>query len=403
MRLTFNPLFNYSFINQSAQKWLLAMENENNGNNRFQEKLEHRAQKTPQLKVLVVDDDPSILELLKTALTTIDSYNVTIANSAESAIDALEAATTPFDCLLLDIQMPDTDGIVLLRGIRALPDYSETPIIMLTAMSERSYVDDAFMAGATDYVCKPFDLLDLRGRMNSARRLVKERLKTEKSLRSVKILKQELENNQQFNFEDPLTIDDADRCLRYVEFDNYVGQLSRGRLFNSYAIAIKLQDASILYDITSCGCFRRVVHDTAHCIQSATSEIDCIFSYRGEGVFLVVVHEEMPSAQFPTEEKLNNYVSVMLRERHAAAWVHVLVGEPVSMRSLSRSGASTAMSRAVTNVEEREEKLREKNSVLSGAEAEVEVATDGSTEPRKRMYERVLMELFGEESYLSMK
>ncbi|WP_339106667.1 response regulator [Roseovarius rhodophyticola] len=204
------------------------MENENNGNNRFQEKLEHRAQKTPQLKVLVVDDDPSILELLKTALTTIDSYNVTVANSAESAIDALEAATTPFDCLLLDIQMPDTDGIVLLRGIRALPDYSETPIIMLTAMSERSYVDDAFMAGATDYVCKPFDLLDLRGRMNSARRLVKERLKTEKSLRSVKILKQELENNQQFNFEDPLTIDDADRCLRYVEFDNYVGQLSRG-------------------------------------------------------------------------------------------------------------------------------------------------------------------------------
>lgn len=379
------------------------MENDTNGTDRFQEKLEHRAQKTPQLKVLVVDDDPSILELLKTALTTIDNYNVTTANSAESAIDALEAASTPFDCLLLDVQMPDTDGIVLLRGIRALPDYSETPIIMLTAMSERSYVDDAFTAGATDYVCKPFDLLDLRGRMNSARRLVKERLKTEKSLRSVKILKQELESNQQFNFEDPLTIDDATRCLRYVEFDNYVGQLSRGRLFNSYAIAVKLQDASILYDITSCGCFRRVVHDTAHCIQSATSDLDCIYSYRGEGVFLVVVHEDTPGAEFPTEEKLNNYVSVMLRERHAAAWVHVLVGEPVSMRSLSRSGASAAMSRAVENVDEREEAQRETNSVLSGAEVEEPNEGGSPPVPRKRMYERVLMELFGEEKNLSMK
>ncbi|WP_339106668.1 hypothetical protein [Roseovarius rhodophyticola] len=111
----------------------------------------------------------------------------------------------------------------------------------------------------------------------------------------------------------------------------------------------------------------------------------------------------MPSSEFPSEEKLNNYVSVMLRERHAAAWVHVLVGEPISMRSLSRSGASTAMTRAVTSVEEREETLREKNSVLSGAEADVEVTADGATVPRKRMYERVLMELFGEESYLSMK
>lgn len=371
------------------------------GDTRFNEKLEERAKKSPPLKVLVVDDDPSTLHLLKTALTAIDNYDVTTANSAHKAIDLLEDAEVPFDCLLLDIQMPETDGIVLLRGIREIPEYTDTPILMLTAMSERSYVDEAFRAGATDYITKPFDLIDLRGRMNSARRLVRERLKAERKQETVAHLKGELEKKCYFNFDDPLAIEGADRHLRFIEFDNYVDQLSRGQLFKSHTIALKIQDARTLYDATNCEFFRKAVQDTAQCLQSMTSDIDCMFSYRGSGLFLAVVHDEMSLHGFPKEEKLNTYVQTMFGGRGGAdAWVHILVGEPASMRSLSRSGSVAAIKKAIKDVEAREQAAGED----PGNDEGQGFHEPGSGRPTsKRVYERVLMELYGSESYLNFR
>ena len=124
------------------------MEHSNPGREKFQRKLEHRAQKQKVLKVLAVDDEPSILELLQTALTAFGNCDVSIANSAATALKIVESSETPFDCLLLDIQMPGISGIELLKKIRSLPNYSETPAIMLTAMSDRNYVEEAFLQGA---------------------------------------------------------------------------------------------------------------------------------------------------------------------------------------------------------------------------------------------------------------
>ena len=146
-------------------------------------------------RVLAVDDEPSILELLKTALNALGTYDVSTACSVDDAIQLLERQDKPFDCLLLDIQMPDVNGITFCRELRNLTDYRKTPIIMLTAMSDRDYIDRAFAAGATDYLTKPFDLLELRSRLGTAAMLIEEQDRARSSIEVAKALTDELDTN----------------------------------------------------------------------------------------------------------------------------------------------------------------------------------------------------------------
>lgn len=369
---------------------------------RFQEIIEERAKKSVPIRVLVVDDDPSTLQLLQTALTAIDNYDVSVATCADKAIDLIEDAQKPFDCMLLDVQMPETNGIVLLRGIREIPEYADTPILMLTAMSERSYIDEAFMAGATDYITKPFDMIDLRGRMNTARRLVQERHRAESKQRAVRILKNELDRQNHFNFDDPLSITQIGNHLRFTEFNNYIDLLSRGKLFRSHAIAIKVQDAQRQYDENTYSFFRKIVQDAAYCINVATAEADCMFSYRGSGLFLAVVHGDSALKAFPTEEDLNaSFRALRGEKRTKESQLYLLVTAPESMRSLSRSAATGAIKSVVEQVEARERDLLQKR--MESASDLPEDASDEAGEPRKALYEKVLHELYGSESYLSLK
>lgn len=368
-------------------------------NGQFEKKLEQRALKAKTLRVLVVDDEPSILDLLKTALGTLDRYEVSVANSAASALKLIEKRETPFDCLLLDIQMPQTTGIELLRQVRSLADYAETPVIMLTAMSDRKYVDEAFLEGATDYVAKPFDYFELRSRMNAAHKLMRERMRAKKSLESAKFLREELEYNQQFGFGDPLTIEGASRALRYVEFDNYVAQLSRGKLFDSSATAIKLQDAECYFDLTNCSDFRRAISDIGFSLEKTTKDAEAIFSYRGDGIFLVVTHGRQKTAALPTADRLNQFYGSLIGQRRAPGWVRALVGEPVSMRTIAKSGATAALAKAIDDVETQERMLRkdvpQPSAITQG------VSPQPKSKTPKGVYERVLLELFGDETYLT--
>lgn len=126
-------------------------------------------------RVLVVDDEPDLLEILRVALTSLRPYTVSVALSAASALERIAEASTAFDIFLLDIQMPDVGGLELLGRIRRMPLYTETPVIMLTAMSDRSYVEMAFREGANDYVTKPFDYEDLFERIDAAHALSRTR------------------------------------------------------------------------------------------------------------------------------------------------------------------------------------------------------------------------------------
>lgn len=120
------------------------------------------------MRLLAVDDDELILEMVGVFLDTIGYSDVECVTSGAEALAAIAEAKIPFDCILLDIQMPGMTGIQLIPEIRAIEAYAFTPIIMLTAMSDRSWIAQAFAAGAWDYVAKPFELFELEARLHAA-------------------------------------------------------------------------------------------------------------------------------------------------------------------------------------------------------------------------------------------
>ncbi|MTJ05159.1 MAG: response regulator [Sediminimonas qiaohouensis] len=90
-----------------------------------------------RMKILVVDDEPLLLEVVKTSLSQLGYQDVTLATSGAEALVAMNNASVPFDCFLFDIQMPKMDGITLIGAVREKPAYKRTPILMLTVTSRK--------------------------------------------------------------------------------------------------------------------------------------------------------------------------------------------------------------------------------------------------------------------------
>ena len=126
----------------------------------------------PNLNVLVVDDDPSIVEMIRLGLET-DGMHVLSAGDGAEALDVLHHE--PVDVILLDIMMPRVDGWMALMEIRTNPATADIPVIMLTAKTQDLAKILAFKQGVQQYVTKPFNILELSARVRS---LVSTRIRT---------------------------------------------------------------------------------------------------------------------------------------------------------------------------------------------------------------------------------
>jgi len=115
-------------------------------------------------RVLVVDDEPQIQRFLNVALTAA-GYEVLTAETGAQALR--QAATGAPDLIVLDLGLPDRDGKDVLREIR---QFSQTPVIILSARDRESEKIDALDLGADDYVEKPFGIGELTARLRAALR-----------------------------------------------------------------------------------------------------------------------------------------------------------------------------------------------------------------------------------------
>ncbi len=115
-------------------------------------------------KVLVVDDEEPILELLKYNLEK-EGYDVKVANNGHQAVEI--ARKFKPELVLLDIMMPHMDGVEACRLMRAMPDLVNTFIVFLTARSEEYSEVAAFDVGADDYITKPIKPRALMSRINA--------------------------------------------------------------------------------------------------------------------------------------------------------------------------------------------------------------------------------------------
>lgn len=118
----------------------------------------------PNPRVLVVDDEEPILRVLKSALVT-SGLEVMTAETAAAALQLV--AQWPPDVILLDLGLPDLDGK---KVIQALREWTETPVVVLSARHEENERISALDLGADDYVTKPFHMGELQARLRTALR-----------------------------------------------------------------------------------------------------------------------------------------------------------------------------------------------------------------------------------------
>ena len=113
------------------------------------------------MKILVVDDEKTLVKGIKFNLEN-EGYQVECAYDGAAAVDL--ARNEKFDLLILDVMMPEVDGLEACMRIR---EFSNVPIIMLTAKSEDADKLMGFECGADDYLTKPFNILELKARVRA--------------------------------------------------------------------------------------------------------------------------------------------------------------------------------------------------------------------------------------------
>ncbi|MEY2986937.1 MAG: hypothetical protein RJB13_458 [Pseudomonadota bacterium] len=111
------------------------------------------------LKVLIIEDDRDLNNLLKFTLESTRDYLVTSLFDGDSALQQIEMISP--NLIILDVMLPHMEGTEILRSIRKSPTLASIPVILLTAKSQESDKIDGFEAGADDYITKPFSPKEL--------------------------------------------------------------------------------------------------------------------------------------------------------------------------------------------------------------------------------------------------
>lgn len=129
------------------------------------------------MKILVVDDEKVLVKGIKFNLEN-EGYEVDTAYDGEAAVELARAGS--YDLMILDLMMPKIDGLQACMRIR---EFSNVPIIMLTARSEDTDKIIGFECGADDYITKPFNILELKARIRAMLRRAGNPAQKEKSTR----------------------------------------------------------------------------------------------------------------------------------------------------------------------------------------------------------------------------
>ena len=111
-------------------------------------------------RILVVDDLASLRDLLKAYLRRLGFKDITEASDGQEAYQILisaKSSSSPYQLVISDWNMPNMDGLALLKNVRNVPDWKNLPFIMLTTESEKHRVLEAVVAQASNYIVKPVE------------------------------------------------------------------------------------------------------------------------------------------------------------------------------------------------------------------------------------------------------
>jgi CheY-like chemotaxis protein len=303
-----------------------------------------------KMKILVVDDDDLIRELLVEILSAHGYEHIVQADSGEDALRKIQAAGEAFDCFMFDIQMPGMDGIDLCREVRGMTPYKQTPVVMITAMNNRDYIDRAFSAGATDYVTKPFDTTELITRIRLADRLQSETRRASEAATSAA-------TTVKTPYSEAVPVKEIRGFVNSAILENYVLINLEQKQFPLAAVAIHVPELSVVHSGSSEDEFTFVLADVAEVVSDVMVGAQAFMAYIGSGVFLCVGHR----SKIPDEDTLQSDLLIMLNDPDLVYCADVQtnfsakVGQRATPKLFEKRGDLRFLDRALENLEAAEQ------------------------------------------------
>lgn len=321
------------------------------------------------MRLLAVDDDPLILDLLPVVFRQANLPQISVATSGEAALELLSEPETEIDGLILDIEMPKMNGIELCRTLRQMPRYRHKPILMLTSAKDSTRIERAFAAGADDYITKPFDVKEIATRVRVAERM------TQKSIRAPLLDPSAIaaggpEGQHSFELNDPVRIAGAGELILPFALGNYLSQLSRCSLDTCNIFAVHIADIDLIYASTTSREFATVLKAGTDAIVKVLNSPNLLMAYEGDGMFLCIVQGVEPPAWPDVEIDVQDALkaSGLTYDDGRKMHVKLSVGNPITPNASRNQRVKKTFDRARDRAMSRERsKIKQDGSIGVGS------------------------------------
>jgi phosphoserine phosphatase RsbU/P len=287
------------------------------------------------MRILIVDDNEDSRDLNEAALVSAGYQDVRSVASAWEAFKALDIGRVPrdapplVDIILLDIVMAEVDGIEACARIRNDQRYADIPILMVTSLEDVESLNNAFAAGATDYITKPINRVELVARVRAAHKLKIELERRQARERELLTFVSSWGDRRA-----SLWVDEATGL--------FVGEVAEAYLMAAPELAIEDTVSIIAIEIDRLEDYRsahgedatrRLLANVAHAVRSTAATVGVLASVYRNGMIVLVVPETTASAARKLGEVLCSKISQLaiagsdqVAPAHVTASVSVVTG-----------------------------------------------------------------------------
>lgn len=327
------------------------------------------------MRILAVDDDVVALELLRECLKGAEHELLRCETSPIVALREIRTSAMPYDCILLDIEMPEMTGTALCAEIRKLEHYQNTPILMITQKRGKSAVEDAFANGATDFITKPFEFLEVQTRIRVAERLVNERQAALDSYLAVNSLaaadskaKQDQKVRRLYSVSNEEHLERACKnMLNLSVFQNYLERIVCTGPVSIDLVAIKVRRIHEIFAKSPALEFVGFLENLSESITLHFRDRKTFLAHSGNGVFLVAFeHDPDFSAEVTRGSIHSNLNHVELpKVLNDEVPLDIVVGSSLCLPEASNLNFRRAVKVAMARMEKNEQLLSEPSSLVS--------------------------------------
>lgn len=316
---------------------------------------QHHAIVETSMRILAVDDDPFILELIPMISAKAGFSEVVSAASGEQALKLLASSDIVFDCLLLDISMPGMDGVELCQRVRQIPLYRQTPIIMLTAMRDMINMGDAYRAGATDYATKPFSIDELGTRLRLAQEAIYAQRETDSVRHEATGYYWNPAGSYGFKLPDGLRLSGVGSLVDSTVLSNYLTQLPKKEMTDIQVFAVSIDEIETVHTRSTPQQFVMLLQDVAAVAADCFGADRAIMAYTRNATLLIVVNsaDTLPvlDIEIDIEKRLQgNFAKYGTGD---GTWISLSVGGPVQPQSAKAGRARMATDRVISHAKQR--------------------------------------------------